>query len=46
MGAPNLSGAMGGDGDYAKEKLCFGLLVENPFGHVYRIWSRAWPLTK
>jgi len=46
MGAPNLRGAMGGDGDYAKEELCFGLLVENPYWQVYRIWSRAWLVTK
>lgn len=46
MNAPNLRGAMGGDGDYAKEELCFGLLVENAYWRVFRIWSRAWLVTK
>jgi hypothetical protein len=37
-------GAFGGDGDYAKEELSFGLMVELP--GVYRIWSRAWLVEK
>jgi hypothetical protein len=41
-----LSGAMGGDGDWAKESLCFGFMVENGYQGVYRIWSRAWLVTK
>jgi thioredoxin-like negative regulator of GroEL len=41
-----LSGAFGGDGDRAKESLSFGLLVENSYYHVYRIWSRAWLVMK
>jgi hypothetical protein len=42
----NLNGIMGGDGDWAKEKLAFGLMVENAYHCVYRIWSRAWLVTK
>lgn len=41
-----LSGVMGGDGDWAKEALAFGLMVENAYHGVYRIWSRAWLVTK
>ena len=41
-----LSGSMGGDGDWAKESLAFGLLVENDYHVVYRLWSRAWLVTK
>jgi hypothetical protein len=41
-----LSGTMGGDGDWAKESLCFGLMVENSWHGVYRVWSRAWLVTK
>ncbi|MFO0917890.1 MAG: hypothetical protein U0872_06185 [Planctomycetaceae bacterium] len=41
-----LSGCMGGDGDWAKESLSFGFLVENDYHGVYRIWSRAWLVTK
>lgn len=41
-----LSGCMGGDGDWAKESLAFGLMVENDYHGVYRIWSRAWLVTK
>lgn len=41
-----LQGCLGGDGDWAKEKLCFGLFVENPYHQIYRIWSRAWLVTK
>jgi hypothetical protein len=44
--SPALSGAMGGDGDWARETLAFGLMVENSYQGVYRIWSRAWLVTK
>jgi hypothetical protein len=42
----NLDGMMGGDGDMAYEKLAFGFMVENNSDGVYRIWSRAWLITK
>jgi len=42
----NLQGAMGGDGDFAKEALGFGFLVENGFQGIARVWSRAWLVTK
>lgn len=41
-----LSGTAGGDGDWAKEGLAFGLHVENPYWGSYRIWSRPWLVTK
>ena len=41
-----LDGLFGGDGDWAKEKLAFGFLVENEYQGVYRLWSRAWLVTK
>jgi hypothetical protein len=41
-----LRGRFGGDGDWAKEKLCFGFLVENNEMNVFRLWSRAWLVTK
>jgi hypothetical protein len=41
-----LEGCMGGDGDWAREKLSFGFMVENSYHGVYRIWSRAWLVTK
>ena len=41
-----LSGTFGGDGDLAKESLAFGFLVENTYWGVYRLWSRAWLVTK
>ena len=44
--SPKIRGLFGGDGDYAKEALCFGFMVENAFHGVYRIWSRAWLVTK
>ena len=37
---------MGGDGDYAVEELSFGFMLENEYNQVYRIWSRAWLVTK
>jgi hypothetical protein len=41
-----LSGKAGGDGDWAKESLAFGFHVENTYWGIYRIWSRAWLVTK
>lgn len=41
-----LAGRFGGDGDFAKEALCFGFMVENHPWAVYRVWSRAWLVTK
>jgi hypothetical protein len=41
-----LSGTFGGDGDWAKEALAFGFLVENQDLGIYRLWSRAWLVTK
>lgn len=41
-----LSGCMGGDGDWAKESLCFGFMVENAYHGIFRIWSRAELVTK
>lgn len=45
-GEKGLAGKFGGDGNYAKEELSFGFMVENSYHHVYRIWSRAWLVTK
>lgn len=42
----HLSGTAGGDGDWAKEALAFGLHVENDYWGAYRIWSRPWLVTK
>jgi hypothetical protein len=44
--SPQLRGTAGGDGDWAKEALAFGFMVENATYGVYRIWSRAWLVTK
>lgn len=44
--SPELRGTFGGDGDWAKEKLAFGVMVENAYHQVYRVWSRAWLVTK
>ena len=41
-----LAGSFGGDGDWAREALCFGFTVENTDHGVYRVWSRAWLVTK
>ena len=41
-----LSGSAGGDDDWAKEALAFGLHVENSYWGAYRIWSRPWLVTK
>lgn len=42
----SLDGMRGGDGDSAKESLGFGVLVEETEWRIYRIWSRAWLVTK
>ncbi len=41
-----LGGTFGGDGHFACEQLAFGLMVENDYHKIYRIWSRAWLVTK
>lgn len=46
QGSSALMGSMGGDGDWAKERLAFGVLIENSYWGVYRVWSRAWLVTK
>jgi hypothetical protein len=46
FGDPRIAGLFGGDGDEAREQLAFGFMVENHNHHVYRIWSRAWLVTK
>jgi hypothetical protein len=46
FGAKGLVGLFGGDGDFAQEELSFGFMLENEYHHVYRIWSRAWLVTK
>lgn len=46
FGDPRIEGRMGGDGDFAREKLSFGFMLENGYHNVYRIWSRAWLVTK
>lgn len=46
FGEPKLEGKFGGDGNYAREQLSFGFMVENEYFGVYRIWSRAWLVTK
>ena len=41
-----LRGLFGGDGDYAREELSFGFMLENDYHSICRIWSRAWLVTK
>lgn len=41
-----LQGLFGGDGNYAREELSFGFMLENGYYRVCRIWSRAWLVTK
>lgn len=41
-----LDGLFGGDGDFARESLSFGFMLENDYHKVCRIWSRAWLVTK
>jgi hypothetical protein len=45
-GRLNLAGYLGGDGDWAVEGLAFGFMVENGYHGIYRIWARAWLITK
>lgn len=45
-GEKGLEGLFGGDGDCAREELAFGFMLENDYYDVYRIWSRAWLVTK
>mgnify|MGYP001560382470 CR=1 FL=1 len=45
-GKNGLRGLFGGDGDFAREELAFGFMVENQYHNVCRIWSRAWLVTK
>lgn len=42
----SLAGCLGGDGDWAKERVAFGFMVENAYWGVYRAWSRPWLITK
>jgi hypothetical protein len=44
--AKGLAGLFGGNGDYAREQLSFGLMLENGYYDIIRIWSRAWLVTK
>ncbi|PIN81985.1 hypothetical protein COV11_00280 [Candidatus Woesearchaeota archaeon CG10_big_fil_rev_8_21_14_0_10_30_7] len=46
FGDSRIEGKMGGDGNYAREQLSFGFMLENEPNEVYRIWSRAWLVTK
>jgi len=46
FGDPRIEGKMGGDGHLAREELSFGFMLENEDHQVYRIWSRAWLVTK
>lgn len=46
FGGSKLNGLFGGDGNFAQEELCFGFMVENNYFQIYRIWSRAWLVTK
>ena len=41
-----LSRVAGGDGSFAQERLGFGFMIENAHYQIYRVWSRAWLLTK
>ncbi len=45
-GLNSLQGLFGGDSYFSCEQLAFGFMVENDYHHVYRIWSRAWLVTK
>jgi hypothetical protein len=45
-GRYSVTGALGGDGDWARESLAFGFMVENEYHSIYRIWTRAWLVTK
>jgi len=45
-GEKGLCGLFGGDGCWRREQLSFGFMVENDYYSIYRIWSRAWLVTK
>src|SRR5579872_2830562 len=44
-GRYSVEGTLGGDGDWARESLAFGLMVENEYHSIYRVWTRAWLVT-
>lgn len=46
FGDARLEGKFGGDGHYAREQLSFGFMLENSYYDIFRIWSRAWLVTK
>ncbi len=46
FGGGKLAGLFGGDGDFAQEELSFGFMIENSYFSIFRIWSRAWLVTK
>jgi len=46
FGDSRIDGKMGGDGNYAREELRFGFMLENEYHGIYRIWSGAWLVTK
>ncbi len=46
MDDKGLGGKFGGDGNFAREELSFGFILENDYHHIFRIWSRAWLVTK
>jgi len=46
FGAPKLERLFGGNANSAREELSFGLQVENVYHGVFRLWSRAWLVTK
>ena len=41
-----LAGMFGGDGDMMREELSFGLIIENDYYGIFRLWSRAFLVTK
>lgn len=45
-GRYSVDGALDGDGDTAYESLAFGFFVENAYHAIYRLWTRAWLVTK
>ena len=46
FGDKRIEGKMGGDSNFAREELSFGFMLENQYYSIYRIWSRAWLVTK
>lgn len=46
FGDPRIDRTFGGDGNFAREELSFGFMMENEYHSIYRIWSRAWLVTK